>query len=151
MTRLPTIEPCRPEDVPAVTRLLAERGLPVEDLTPEKLDQFLVARTATGKILGCVGLELFENAALLRSLAVSSVHEGAGIGALLVLAVESRAMDSRVKTLYLLTTDAADYFRRLGYRDAFRDRVPAAVRSSSEFARLCPDSATCMAKDMGEG
>jgi len=96
MKSLPTIDQCRPEDMPAVTRLLAERGLPVEDLTPEKLDFFLVARDDTGKVTGCVGLELFGDSGLLRSLAVSPVNEGAGIGALLVLAVERRAMDSRV-------------------------------------------------------
>jgi amino-acid N-acetyltransferase len=149
MKSLPIIDQCRPEDMPAVTRLLAERGLPVEDLTPEKLDFFLVARDDTGKVTGCVGLELFGDSGLLRSLAVSPVNEGAGIGALLVLAVERRAMDSRVKTLYLLTIDAADYFRRLGYRDAVRDRVPASVRASDEFTRLCPASATCMGKGLG--
>ncbi len=149
MTKLPTIDQCRPEDVPAVTRLLTERGLPVEDLTPDKLDQFLVARDDTGGVIGCVGLEPFGHAGLLRSLAVSAVNEGAGIGALLVLAVERRAMENRLKTLYLLTTDAAEYFRRLGYRDVVRDRVPASVRSSEEFARLCPASATCMGKGLG--
>jgi N-acetylglutamate synthase-like GNAT family acetyltransferase len=46
--------------------------------------------------------------------------------------------------VFLLTTDAAGYLERLGFRSVERDAVPDQVRASDEFVRLCPKSATAM-------
>jgi amino-acid N-acetyltransferase len=48
--------------------------------------------------------------------------------------------------VYLLTTTAADYFRRRGYEPVDRDALPPAIRSTEEAARLCPASAACLRK-----
>jgi amino-acid N-acetyltransferase len=48
--------------------------------------------------------------------------------------------------VYLLTTTASDYFRRLGFEDRALSEAPERLRQSSEFRTVCPESAACLAK-----
>jgi amino-acid N-acetyltransferase len=107
--------------------------------------RFLVARDG-GALLGCVGLELYGEAALLRSLAVAERSRGVGLGAALADAALEDARRRGVRSLYLLTTTAEGFFARRGFERIARDEVPEAVRGSAEFGALCPASAACMAR-----
>ena len=142
------IEPARPEDFAAVTALLAQSKLPYADLTPDHLRHFLLFRQA-GEPVGVVGLELYGEAALLRSLVVAESHRGTGLGRRLVEAVEAHARRQGVRVLYLLTETAEAFFARQGYARTVREGAPANVQQSSEFASVCPVSAACMRKRLG--
>ncbi|HEX5870527.1 MAG TPA: arsenic resistance N-acetyltransferase ArsN2 [Longimicrobium sp.] len=135
----------RPSDFSAVVRLLADAGLPHEDLTPEHLRHFLVLREGGG-IAGVVGMEVAEDAGLLRSLAVPEARRGGGLASRLVNALEAHARDAGIRTLYLLTTTAEGFFARRGYAPADRAAVPDAIAATPEFRGICPASAACMAK-----
>ena len=67
------------EDLPAIIGLLVKSQLTVEGLT-DHLATSLVARNQTA-IVGTVTLEMFDDGALLRSLAVSRPHKAGGSGA----------------------------------------------------------------------
>jgi amino-acid N-acetyltransferase len=73
----------------------------------------------------------------------SPTHTAVG-GTAAVRALEARAHDAGVETLYLLTTTAAAFFAELGYERIERESVPAPIRESAEFGELCPSSATVM-------
>lgn len=62
--------------------------------------------------------------------------------------LEDRASADGVETLYLLTTTAAEFFADRGYVAVERSGAPDAIRGTTEFADLCPSSATCMAKSL---
>jgi len=141
----PGIRAAVPEDLDAVQALLDTVELPHGDLTADHLQHFLVAREGEA-LKGVVGLEPCGTAALLRSLAVAPEHRNDGLGARLVDAIERRARDAEIHTLYLLTTTAADYFDSRGYEYIDRDALPAPIQQTEEAARLCPASATCMRK-----
>lgn len=130
----------------AVVALLGACDLPVADLAPAALDHFFGA--GDGALRGVVGLELHGDVGLLRSLAVRADARGRGLGRRLVARAEADAAGRGVAALYLLTTTAESFFRRLGYARIERDAVPAAIRSSAEFARLCPSTAVVMAKKL---
>jgi len=49
-----------------------------------------------------------------------------------------------LRSLYLLTTTAGDYFPRFGFTHADRETAPIAVRQSREFAESCPSTALFM-------
>jgi amino-acid N-acetyltransferase len=138
-------ESASPSDLPAIVSLLADAALPHEDVTPEHLRQFLVLRDGDG-IAGVVGMEVADDAGLLRSLAVSRARRGGGLASRLVDALEQHARASGIRTLYLLTTTAEAFFARRGYTRAARDAVPDAIAATSEFRGICPASAACMAK-----
>lgn len=125
-----------------VETLLERNDLPTGDVRDEP-GRFYVAR-ADGDRVGVGGVEVHGTDGLLRSVVVERSARGQGIGSALVGSLESRASESGVGTLYLLTTTAAEFFAGLGYDEIERDRVPHAIRETTEFADLCPDSATCM-------
>ena len=132
-------------DFSAVVHLLADAALPHDDLSPEHLRHFLVIRDGDG-IAGVVGMEVADDAGLLRSLAVTEARRGGGLASRLVDALEAHARSAGIRTLYLLTTTAENFFARRGYARAERDSVPAAIAATPEFRGICPASAACMAK-----
>jgi amino-acid N-acetyltransferase len=129
----------------AVKQLLSESGLPVEDITERHLQHFFGCGSGLD-LEGLVGLELYGEVALLRSLAVVSSRRGAGLGSGLVEHAERHAQDQGVKSLYLLTTTAEAFFMRRGYARVARENAPAAIRSTREFSGICPLSSVFMVK-----
>jgi amino-acid N-acetyltransferase len=141
------IRPARPGDFGAVTSLLRGAGLPVEDLAGERMTDFLVASTGAS-LAGVIGLEAFPQLGLLRSLVVDPNSRAAGVGRLLVAALEAHARRRGLTELWLLTIDADRYFQALGYVAAERDAAPQAIRETAEFSQLCPGTAILMRKTL---
>ena len=140
-----TLSPASAADWPEVSALLRASRLPTADLDEVSAPHFLIAREGAA-LAGCVAVEPYGAAGLLRSLAVAPEARGHGLGARLVDAAEARARDAGVAALYLLTTTAAPFFAARGYAPVDRADVPEAVRQSSEFASVCPASAACLGK-----
>jgi amino-acid N-acetyltransferase len=133
------------EMISSVILLLQESNLPVADLDETKR---LFALFVNDEMVGCGGLEFFENCALLRSVAVKKNFRGAGLGKLLVGYLELTAKKQTATSIYLLTTTAKDFFSNIGYDVTPRENVPAALKASSEYSFICPDSATVMKKTL---
>ena len=131
-----------------VAALLAAAQLPVSDLRTSRSLNLRGLRHG-GRLVGVVGIEIYGEVGLLRSLAVESAHRNAGLGTSLVADAEAWAAGHGVKTLYLLTTTAAGFFAGLGYVPAPRSDAPAAIAATAQFAGLCPASSTFMCKVLG--
>jgi amino-acid N-acetyltransferase len=129
----------------SVKRLLTDAQLPIADLTADHMQHFFGCGTPAA-IDGVIGLELFGDTALLRSLAVAQHARGAGIGKQLVSEAERYARRRGVKALYLLTTTAERFFDCLGYERIERDAVPDSIKATPEYAGICPASSTVMCK-----
>src|SRR5882724_4075306 len=104
----------RPPQSSVVTLLEAE-GLPTSDLMEGQLEHFFFTGS-DGAPSAVVGLELYGEVALLRSLVVSAVARTQGLGSALVHHAEVYAAAQRVRCLYLLTTTAESYFAHRGYK-----------------------------------
>jgi amino-acid N-acetyltransferase len=143
-----TLRAAEPRDMEAILALLQGSGLPTADL-PSARVEFVVACEGT-RIVGVGGLERFDQAGLLRSVAVAPDRRGAGIGPMIVGHLEARARARGLPELVLLTQTAKDFFEWQGYRVIERLRAPSSVQDSEEFRSLCPDSAFCMSKRMTE-
>jgi amino-acid N-acetyltransferase len=139
------IERAQTRDLGTICQLLDLASLPHEDVTEELLRHFLIGRLDT-RIIGVVGLEPYQDVALLRSLAVAKEHSRVGFGKQLVAAAEELAADMKIKSTYLLTTTADRFFEGLGFRRLQRDLAPPAIKSCHQFASLCPASAVLMVK-----
>ncbi len=135
----------RRTDLAAIRCLLDVENLPSEDIEESALEHFLVCRDEIG-VAGVVGLEKYGDVALMRSLVVTEKYLGRGFGRRLVGAVEILAVETGVRSIYLLTTTAEPFFRYLGFRRISREEAPAAIRSSREFSSLCPTTAVVMVK-----
>jgi len=128
-----------------VRLLLTESKLPSSDLSSQHLEHFWGCGPEEAPE-GVVGLEIYGDVALLRSLAVALDCRGRGHGKALVAQAERYARAQGVSQVYLLTTTAEKFFNRLGYRKADRAGAPASIRETQQFAGLCPASSAFMVK-----
>jgi amino-acid N-acetyltransferase len=138
------------DNLDQVRTLLEVCGLPAGDLNADTLHYFIGA-WAGERLVGVVGLQPLDHAALLRSLAVAPEHRGEGIGSRLCDEAESLARAGALTELYLLTTSAAGYFGARGFRACPREALPASVQATAQFRELCPASAVAMHKGLGTG
>jgi amino-acid N-acetyltransferase len=132
-----------------VIALLGRAQLPTSDITDELLESFFFAGERTNP-LGIVGLELSPPHALLRSLVVKADARSGGLGSRLLEHAEEHARARGVRRVYLLTTTAQAFFAARGYAGANRSEAPPFIRSSTEFASLCPANAAFMVKQLQE-
>jgi len=131
----------------AAKALLESAQLPVSDLTEQHCEHFFYCGSAE-RLAGLVGLELFGDVALLRSLVVTPDARSSGMGTALVQHAEMQARARGVKAVYLLTTTAEVFFARRGYKKVQRDAAPQAIRITREFADICPASSAFMSKQL---
>src|SRR6266853_1056225 len=127
----PDITPAAPPDLPAVLELLAASKLPRASIEAH-VASTLVARDDSG-IVGSAALELYGGAALLRSVTVAALDLARRRG---------------VRTVYLLTETAGQFFPKFGFTAITRAQVEPAVLESPEFTTACPKSAMVMVKQL---
>jgi amino-acid N-acetyltransferase len=128
------------EDLDLVLQLLDKVDLPTEGVR-ENFHNFIVWHGPNKLgIKGCIGLEVYETDAVLRSVAVYPDQQGEGVGTKLLEAVIDYARGVGVDTLYLLTDTAESYFQKHGFTLIDRSRVPKRISESIEFTTLCPSS-----------
>jgi N-acetylglutamate synthase-like GNAT family acetyltransferase len=148
------LEPSTPKLV-ARPLLVRERGalasalktakLPIEDIeAPGRL--FWSFETVEEMPVGFGGLELHGGDALLRSIVALPPMRHQGTGAAIVAALELEAQLRGCRSLWLITTSAAEFFNRLGYARCDRVAVPSAIATTAEFATLCPANAEVLVK-----
>jgi amino-acid N-acetyltransferase len=142
------------KSIPAFTQtesgiksLLEDCGLPSDDINASYLDNFFVIKDS-GQIVGSVGLEICGEFGLLRSLALSESLRGQGIGAQLVGHIEKYAPSKNIRSIYLLTTTADQFFTHLEYQTIGRENAPEPVQETTEFQSICPACAVCMCKQI---
>jgi len=141
----PIIRKAEAADYPRIKQLIADAGLPLDGL-PEDYNghhNFLVL-CREAQVVGCAAVERYGNYGLLRSVAIESPERHRGFGRRLVQEALLQARADGIAELVLLTTTAAAFFERLGFRAISREDVPAPVRASVEFQSACPASAAVL-------
>jgi amino-acid N-acetyltransferase len=130
------------DDAQAILDLLARSALPVDGVL-DHLDTALVARDGD-RVVGSAVLEVYQDGALLRSVAVDASLRGAGLGQELTRSALTLADTLGVPAVYLLTTTAEAFFPKFEFSRIDRSQVPATVQDSVEFRSACPASAVVM-------
>jgi len=130
-----------------IKQLLADCNLIYADIIPALIKHFLLGWDGP-RLVAVVGLEIKNQGALLRSLAVDPGYRNRRIATGLVEKIEDYAKSLNVDTLYLLTMTAEAFFKKRGYRLTARDAAPAGIQGTTEFKNLCPASAACMVKHL---
>ncbi|HTE54407.1 MAG TPA: GNAT family N-acetyltransferase [Kofleriaceae bacterium] len=123
--------PARPRDMDDVRELLKSLELDWADLRDEDSRNFLVLTNEDG-FIGCIGIEVFGEDAVLRSLAVKRSARGHGYGWMLADTAINQTRRRGVKRLYLMTDKiASDFFaEKHGFRVVDQSLVaPRALQS----------------------
>lgn len=130
----PELRGARQEDLAAIDALIMAEHLPAFR-TGEFLDTFWVLERED-RLLACVGLEVYGEAALLRSVITSPELRGQGYGDVLVRKAFDEARNRGVKRLYLFTMDKAPFFARHGFERCTMDDFEPAARQCSQYSIL---------------
>ncbi|MFH0899750.1 MAG: GNAT family N-acetyltransferase, partial [Pseudomonadota bacterium] len=138
------IMPARFEDMPHVRRILSSTGQPWEDMTDDRAGNVLVVATENG-VVGCVAIEPYGEVGILRSLAVVPERRGGGLGWMLADCAVAQARAAGVRRLYILTSDASDFFaEKLGFQAIARRLVDPVIAASRHFQECGQDVAAMM-------
>jgi amino-acid N-acetyltransferase len=130
------------EDLQDVLKLLETSKLPTAGVKNHIHNFMLEFQKNT--LLGCAGLEIYEQAGLLRSVAVSASKRSNGVGSRLVKSILEHAKNQQISNIFLLTETAENYFPRFGFKQVSRAEIPASLQASKELRGACPDSAVVM-------
>jgi UDP-N-acetylmuramate: L-alanyl-gamma-D-glutamyl-meso-diaminopimelate ligase len=142
-----SVRPATHWDMAGVREVVQDLGWHMEDFSDEAYRKFYVLHNETG-LVGCVALEVYGEAAILRSLAVKKEARGIGYGWLLAETAVTMARHRGIKRIYLLTENASDFFAaKLGFRIVDISTVSPAVANSSTF-RDRHHGATAMRLDL---
>jgi len=132
-------------DWAAIAALLVANDLPL-DGAQEHLRDFRLALNPDGALAGVAAVEPYGTVGLLRSVAVA--QQNRGVGQVIMRHMLAQARAAGMAQLVLLTTSAAEYFPRFGFRPISRAEAPEAVRASAEFQGACPDTAAVMVVEL---
>lgn len=117
-----------------IETLLAAEWLPPMMIL-EFLDTFWVLDNG-GKVVGGAGLEVYGEAAVLRSVVVDPSLRGQGLGERLTEAALAEAGRQDVQRVYLFTMSAMPFFARFGFRPCTMDDFEPPVRESWQYRGL---------------
>lgn len=110
-----TLRQARPNDVAALAAMIDGASLPPMFIE-EFLDGFVVAERA-GRIVGCGGVEMYGECAVIRSVVVEPEAQGHGLGRRVAEALMEQARAAGATDLYLFTADAWAFWKRRGFVD----------------------------------
>lgn len=125
--------------------VLLSEGLPAEDILRAPV-KFFEACAENGAAIGWGGLEIYGDQAVMRSVVINSVLRGTGAGKELVETLIKEAKALGLKKLWLLTTNAENFFAKLGFSHAIRSEAPREIQDCEEFKWPNNETAHCMNK-----
>jgi amino-acid N-acetyltransferase len=140
------IRPATAADLPAVQTLLQQAALPLDGVSDFFPASYAVAESGDG-IVAAIGVERYGDHGLLRSAVVADSKRGSGLGSRLTSERIEWCQTQDIRSVFLLTTTAAEFFERQGFTKIQRDDVPAEVLQAPEFASICPSTAIVMRRD----
>jgi DNA-binding MarR family transcriptional regulator/N-acetylglutamate synthase-like GNAT family acetyltransferase len=96
------------------------------------LSHFVVA-TENGRVIGCIGLEVYGDIGLVRSLVVASNMRGRAIGKRLIKQLVVHAQEKHLSALYMLSNNADPLFERHSFTRMARADMPTKLYVSTEM------------------
>lgn len=135
-----SIRQMRQEDVSAVYRImkpLAQKRLLVERSKAQLLERYAdyVVYDTDGLVRGCGALHRYGEVGEIAGMAVDDRVEQLGIGRSIVEFLIGRAREHGLSRVYVLTTQAADWFSTFGFVNATVAELPPERRKSYDPSR----------------
>ena len=139
-----SIGPASGGDLDAIKQLLVGSLLPSRDVGGAH-QRFIMA-SESGRLIGCAGLQVAGQDGLVRSMAVHWTRRNAGLGSRLHERLLLEAAMAGVRTLYVVTSTAEDFFDGHGFRRIAAHAVPPELQASEEFTAFVPGGSTVMSR-----
>jgi amino-acid N-acetyltransferase len=134
-TRRITMRAATTDDRPPIKAFLSGHGLPTKGVGLKKhIGSYLLAQDADGRIVALGGISIHRDGALLRALAVHHRWRSINLAKLLVDQLGALAQQHGAADLYVVTSTAPGYFKKLGFVETVPSSVPDDVRSAKVFS-----------------
>lgn len=124
------------EDYDALASVLADNSLLPGDLAGNDR-RFFAFVDEDGWRVAVGSLEIYGEAAILRSFLTTSCHHGQGLCGTMLEEVAACARREGIKTLYIFTDDESGIFTEFGFTPCEETTAPDVLRASEQFAMLC--------------
>ncbi|MBI2723875.1 MAG: GNAT family N-acetyltransferase [Chloroflexi bacterium] len=129
-----TLRASVPSDVPRIIEMLVQEHLPPV-FVEEFLSRFVTVERA-GSVIGCGGIEVYGESAVIRSVAIDASARGLGLGGVLARRLISDARDGGARDIYLFTQDAREFWAHLGFIDVALEAWVQPARASWQYQFL---------------
>jgi amino-acid N-acetyltransferase len=130
-----SLRPATIDDIPDMLRIMQdyiEKGLLLSRTQDDILDKLTdyTIYSVDNAIHGCGALHLFEDGqAEVAAIAVGANYRKSGVGEVVVRHLIEKARQQKLRQVFLLTTQAADWFYQLGFRDGTIDDLPPSKKA----------------------
>jgi len=128
---VPDLRLAHPGEIETIRGLIVSEGLPAIDIE-DQIGGFWVLDDG-GALVGCAGIELYGEAAVLRSVMVAPSLRGTREGERLIRRALTFAREGGAKRCYLFTMTAMDYFPRFGFERCTLDDFEPAAREGWQW------------------
>lgn len=124
------IRPMQKEDIPSVLNLIrpfVEKGilLPRSEETLIQTFTDYIVYELDGGIKACSAMHIYDdNQAEIAAVAVDSVCSHIGIGQKLINYLTDKARESKVSSVFILTTQTSDWFEKAGFKPSTIESLP---------------------------
>jgi N-acetylglutamate synthase-like GNAT family acetyltransferase len=118
-------------DLDSIRAFLAKAKLGMDGLTEETIDHFLLIEQVDGTLTGTLGMEVFAEFGLLRSLVVTTGQAKQDI-IILFNQMLKLAKEKGIKSIFMATNKSVTlpFFDLLGFRKITREELPPAFYHS---------------------
>lgn len=134
-------------DDPELIAALRDADLPTDDLS-DPGRTFFAYRTLSGKVVGFGGYEIFGTDVLIRSVVILPIGRRQGLGRNVVPLLLHRAFAQGARRAWLLTTSAAEFFTKIGFKPVERDAAPPSILATRQATSLCPSDAHLLSRQI---
>ena len=127
------LEPCRVDDVEALTAFLRDVDLTLSGLDAPSV-RLWIERDESGAIVGSTGYEISADGrhALIRSVAVGPSQRSRGRGSALARFALERAAKEGATTAWLFSRRSGPFWQSLGFEPADRDELARALADTHQ-------------------
>jgi N-acetylglutamate synthase-like GNAT family acetyltransferase len=129
-------------DYASLAKVLAENNLLTGDLESAQ-NRFFAFEDNNNWRVGVGGLEIYGDAAILRSFLTVAAHRGTGLGGQMLEELLGVARRFGISDVYLFTVEAEEFFAKHQFERAMRENAPFAITASRQFIEHC-NNATFM-------
>jgi len=125
------------QDLENLQEFLTRANLGIEGLSEETVECFVLLEDETGVIKGSLGMEIYGDAAMLRSLVVSSGQAQSEI-LMLLKHMAMLAKEKELTSLYLATNKrvALPFFEMMGFLPIEREELPNGFSQSDHIRQI---------------
>ncbi|WP_062052035.1 hypothetical protein [Bacillus sp. JCM 19034] len=126
------VRKAKQEDLLQVQRLVAKAGLRDEGIE-HIIEHFLVVENESKQLIGTVGIEVYKEVGLLRSLVLQSAEWDAKLSFDFLQLTLRYAEERKLHAVYLCAKSTSALFHQIGFREVARKDVPEVIRESAHF------------------